>query len=82
MPDWRPVKGFRQVNPIEARMGQYLETYDCNEAGLQGLKRGLQEAEKARKRHKKEGEIVYTKMNRWAHGRNNDVWQIYLISKG
>lgn len=82
MSDFRPVKSFRQVNPVEARMGQYLETYECDEVGFEGLKRGLQEAEKARKRHKKPGEIVYTKMNRWDKGRSNDVWQIYFISKG
>lgn len=82
MTDWRAIKGFRQVDPVEARMGQYLETYECNDAGFEGLKRGLQEAEKARRRHKKPGEIVYTKMNRWGKGRNNDVWQIYFIAKG
>lgn len=67
------IPRFRQVNPVEARMGTCLEVYDCNEAGFQGLKRGLTEAENARKRHKIKGEIVYTKMNRWGKGRNNDV---------
>lgn len=75
------IPGFRQVNPVEARMGTMLEVYDCNDAGFQGLRRGLVEAENARRRHKIKGEVVYTKMNRWAHGRNNDVWQIYLIRK-
>lgn len=82
MADRLNIPGFRQVNPVEARMGAYLEVYDDNEAGIQGLKRGLIEAEKAMRRHKKKGEIVYTKMRRWAHGRNNDVWQIYFIAKG
>ena len=81
--DWRPVKGFRQVDPVEARMGICLGTFECNDSGFQGLKRGLQEAEKARVRHEKvNSEIVYTKMNRWGKGRNNDVWQIYMITKG
>lgn len=75
------VPGFRQVNPVEARMGTFLDTFPCNDAGVQGLKRGLEEAEKARKRHKIKGEIVYTKMNRWGRGSNNDTWQIYLIRR-
>lgn len=79
----RPVKGFRQVDPVEARMGVCLETYECDEAGFQGLKRGLVAADAARKRHeKKNSEIVYTKINRWGKGRNNDVWQIFMITKG
>lgn len=82
MTDWKPITGFRQVNPVEARMGQWLGTYECDEAGFEGLKQGLDSAKKALARHKKKGEIVYTKMNRWGKGRNNDVWQIYFIAKG
>lgn len=62
------VPGFRQVNPVEARMGTFLDTFPCNDAGVQG-------------RHKIKGEIVYTKMNRWGRGSNNDTWQIYLIRR-
>lgn len=82
MTEYRLIKGFRQVDPVEARMGVCLETYECNEAGFQGLKRGLIAAHKALERHQKQGEIVYTQMNNWGKSAKHDVWQIYFISKG
>lgn len=82
MTDRLNIPGFRQVNPVEARMGICLETYENNEAGIQGMRRGLAEAQKALDRHKKKGEIVYTKMNNWGGMQHYDVWQIYFIGKG
>jgi len=75
------IPGFRQVNPVEARMGKYLDMFPCSKGGFQGLKRALVEAESARVRHGYEGEVVYTKMNNWGGKRKYDVWQIYLIRK-
>lgn len=76
------MKGnFRQVNPVEARLGHYMETFPWTAEGVQAANNFMIEAEKARKRNRIDGEIVYTKMSRWGKGRNNDTLQVFILRK-
>lgn len=75
------MKSFRQVNPIEARLGRYLETFPHTSEGRQEMQNFMIEADKAAKRNKIKGEVVWTDMKNWGHGRSNDTYQVYFLRK-
>jgi len=72
---------IRQVDPVTARLGQFLGTFPLTEDGYTEMMNFAIETKKAAKRNKIRGEVVWTKMNRWGHGRGNDVYQVYFLRK-
>ena len=69
---------MRQVSPREARKGQFLQSFDLGD--FDQMLDQCTKFEKAMKRNKVEGEVVYARIK---HGKyeHNETWQIYLIRK-
>lgn len=68
---------MRQVDPVEARTGDYIDTWDINQYDVmiragEGLERTLKQAGNTR-------ELVFTRINKWSKSRRNDTWQIFLL---
>lgn len=69
---------MRQVNPKEAREGEFLQSFDLG--NFDQMLDQCAKFEKAMERNKVRGEIVYTRIR---HGRfgHDENWQIYLIRR-
>jgi len=69
---------MRQVNPKEAKKGEFLQSFDLSDFDTMLDQCG--KFEKAMERNKVRGEIIYARIR---HGKyeHNETWQIYLIRK-
>jgi hypothetical protein len=74
------MKEIRQVDPVTARLGHFLETFPCTSDGRTQMMNFAIEAAKAAKRNRIKGEVVYTKMNRWGY-KGHDTWQVFFLRK-
>lgn len=68
---------MRQVEPIEARTGDYIDTWDINQYDVMiragaGLEKTLRSMGNTR-------ELVYTRISKWGKSRRGDTWQIFLL---
>jgi len=69
---------FRQVDPVEARTGVFLKSFDIGEYA--GMLYYCGATKKAMKRHDITGEIVYTRIGMGTQERKFDTWQVFLIN--
>lgn len=69
---------MRQASLREIRKGQFLQSFDLGD--FDKMLDACSKFEKAMKRNKIDGEIVYAQIQ---HGKyeHNKTWQIYLISE-
>lgn len=66
---------IRRADPVEARKGTFLKSFEMGD--FKEMLKYCGETRVAMARHKVEGELVFTRMNRW--GKRGDVWQVFLL---
>ncbi len=71
---------IRKVDPVTARLGHFLKTFECTEEDFRAMMNYAIETKKAARQNKIKGEVVYTKMV-GGHGARHDTWQVFFLRK-
>lgn len=71
---------IRRVDPVTARLGHLLKTFDCTDEDFIAMKNYAIESKKAAKRNGIKGEVVWTKMV-GGHPSRYDTYQVFFLRK-